>query len=124
MHFVSACFTNSPLRPFWQQPAAEMSFFYPPTNELWVATTHVGMGGALRPKLVWPEHGLPCFWCAVGVASNANLTKSWYGKGKVGVAMATPTIWHSPPMHVGSSGYEKRSRRKSGQLAGNKMSIF
>ena len=60
------------------------------------------MGGALRPKLVWPEHGLglPCFWCAVGVASNANLTKSWYGKGKVGVATATPTIRHSPPMLI------------------------
>ena len=37
-------------------------------------------------------------WRAFGVASNANLTKSWYGKGKVGVALATPTIWLSPLM--------------------------
>ena len=57
------------------------------------------MGGAPCPKSVWRKHGLPCFWCAAGVASNKNLTKSWYGKGKVGVAPVTPTIRHSPPMH-------------------------
>ena len=60
----------------------------------------VGMGGALHPKLVWQEHGLPFFGCAIGVASDANLIKSWHGKGKVGVVTATPTIWHSPPMGV------------------------
>ena len=66
-----------------------------------VTTHHLGttaIGGALHLKLVWPEHGLQRFWCAVGVASNGNLTKSWYGKGKVGVAPTTPTIRHSPLM--------------------------
>ena len=54
-----------------------------------------------------PKH---IMWCNIGVASNDNTAKCWCGTDKVGVAMATPAIRHSPPMpmwdpdgsHVGS----------------------
>ena len=34
----------------------------------------------------------------VGVASNDKRAICWCGRGKVGVATATPAIRHSPPM--------------------------
>ena len=66
-------------------------------------------GGALCPKLVWPEHALVCFWCAVSVPSNDdfNLTKkivwqgqSWRGAGHTNhTAFSTHGYRQNPFMH-------------------------
>ena len=61
----------------------------------------LGMGGGWFPKLVWPKHNMITKQVKVGVANNDKRAKCWCGTGKVGVATATPAIWHSPPMSLG-----------------------
>ena len=58
----------------------------------------MSMGGGWFPKLVWPKHYMINQQVKVGVANNDKRAKCWCGTGKVGVATATPTIRHSPPM--------------------------
>ena len=58
------------------------------------------MGGGCFPKLMWPKHNIINQKVKVGVTNNDKRAKSWCGTGKVGMAMATPAIQHSPPMET------------------------